>query len=130
MYNRALTPGRVHAETAIEQIESDRIQILEEKLMKRSFTLGAAAVLAIVVTGAACRKDPPVTQPAPAPAAAKPPETRPATPPPPPPPPAAAAPAPTEEEIFAKMTLDELNAKGVLADVLFGFDSTELTPEA
>jgi peptidoglycan-associated lipoprotein len=98
--------------------------------MKRSFTLGAAAVLAIAVTGAACRKDPPVTQPAAAPAAAKPTETRPTTPPPPPPPPAAPTPAPTEEEIFAKMTLDELNAKGVLADVLFAYDSTELTPEA
>ena len=36
------------------------------------------------------------------------------------------APAPTEDEIFAKMTLDELNAKSVLADVFFGFDSAEL----
>jgi len=28
------------------------------------------------------------------------------------------------------MTLAELNAKGVLGDVLFSYDSTELTPEA
>jgi peptidoglycan-associated lipoprotein len=28
------------------------------------------------------------------------------------------------------MTLDELNAKGVLGDVLFGYDSTELTAQA
>jgi peptidoglycan-associated lipoprotein len=105
-------------------------QTLEENLMKRSVTLGAAAILSIALTAAACKK-PPATQPAPPPAAAAQPETRPAPPPPPPPPPAPApAPAPTEEEIFAKMTLDELNAKGVLGDVLFAYDSAELTPEA
>ena len=97
--------------------------------MKRSFTLGAIALLSVSLTSGACKKDPPVTAPPP-PAETKP-ETRPAPPPPPPPPPAPKpAPAPTEEEIFAKMTLDELNAKGVLGDVFFGYDSTELTPEA
>jgi peptidoglycan-associated lipoprotein len=71
---------------------------------------------------------------APAPAPAPPPAPPPTTPPPPPapaPPPPAPAPAPpTEDELFAKMTLDELNAKGVLADVFFALDSAELGPEA
>lgn len=98
--------------------------------MKRSVTLGAAAMLSIALTAGACKK-PPETKPTPPPAAAPQPETRPATPPPPPPPPAAQpAPAPTEEELFAKMTLADLNAKGVLGDVLFAYDSAELTPEA
>ena len=105
-------------------------QMVEENLMKRSVILGAAAILSIAVTAGACKK-PPVTQPPPPPAAAPQPETRPAPPPPPPPPPAPQpAAAPTEDEIFAKMTLDELNAKGVLGDVLFAYDSAELTPEA
>ena len=97
--------------------------------MKRSLTLGAMAVLSVVVTAGACRKEPPVTAPPPATTPA--PVTKPTPPPPPPPPPKAETPpAPTEEELFAKMTLDELNAKGVLGDVLFAYDSAELTPEA
>jgi peptidoglycan-associated lipoprotein len=49
-------------------------------------------------------------------------------PPPPPPPPPAPAPAPpaprplTEEEIFSKKTVDELNAEMPLADVMFDYD--------
>jgi len=98
--------------------------------MKRSLTLGTIAVLSLAVTAGACGKKPPEVKPEAPPAAAKP-ETRPDKPPPPPPPPAPApAAAPTEDEIFAKMTLAELNAKGVLGDVLFSYDSTELTPEA
>jgi peptidoglycan-associated lipoprotein len=98
--------------------------------MKRSLTLGTIAVLSLAVTAGACRKKPPEVKPeAPPPAAAKP-ETRPAAPPAPPPPAPAPAAAPTEDEIFAKTTLAELNAKGILGDVLFGYDSTELTPEA
>jgi peptidoglycan-associated lipoprotein len=99
--------------------------------MMRSVRLLAATVLvsAAMVTAACGKKKvdipaPPPPPPAPAPAT-------PATPPPPPPPPPAPAPpAPTEEQIFAKMTLDELNAKGVLADVFFQFDSVDLSPEA
>jgi peptidoglycan-associated lipoprotein len=98
--------------------------------MKRSFRLGAIAVLSIGLTAGACRKKPPETAPSPQPPAATQPETRPQPPAPPPPPPPAQPPQPTEDEIFAKMTLEQLNAKGVLADVLFGLDSTELTPEA
>jgi peptidoglycan-associated lipoprotein len=49
-------------------------------------------------------------------------------PPPPPPPPPAPAPAPpapkplTEEEIFSKKTVDQLNSEAPLADVRFDYD--------
>jgi peptidoglycan-associated lipoprotein len=104
--------------------------MVEENLMKRSVTLGAAAIVLMALTAGACKK-PPTTAPPPPAATAAQPETRPATPPPPPPPPAPQpAPPPTEEELFAKMTLADLNAKGLLGDVLFAYDSAELTPEA
>lgn len=100
--------------------------------MNRSLRLGAIALLAIVLTAGACGKKKPVVpapQPAPPPAAQ--PETRQPAPPPPPAPPKAETPRPlTEEEIFAKTTLEELNAKGLLGDVFFAYDSTELKPEA
>ena len=98
--------------------------------MKRSVTLGAAAIVLMALTAGACKK-PPTTAPPPPATTAPQPETRPASPPPPPPPPAPQpAPPPTEEEVFAKMTLADLNAKGLLGDVLFAYDSAELTPEA
>ena len=99
--------------------------------MKRRFTLGAAAVISMALAAGACRdKKPPVVSPPPPPPAQTQPETKPQPPPPPPPPPAEQPRQPTEDEIFAKTTLDELNAKGVLGDVLFGLDSFELTADA
>jgi peptidoglycan-associated lipoprotein len=85
------------------------------------FSLGAAA----------CAKKPP----APAPAAPAPPPAAPAAPksPPPPPPPATpppAAPALTEEEIFAKKTLEALNAERPLADVFFDLDEASVRDDA
>jgi peptidoglycan-associated lipoprotein len=72
-----------------------------------------------------------VETPKPAPTPPPPAEPAKPTPPPPPPPPPAEKPrVPTEEELFAKMTLDELNKKGVLTDVFFALDSIELTSEA
>jgi peptidoglycan-associated lipoprotein len=64
---------------------------------------------------------PPVVtqQPPPAP----PPQTN---PPPSVPPP----PAPTEEEIFARLTLAELNAKKPLEDVYFAYDKADLSDKA
>jgi len=80
-------------------------------------------VLLVTLTVTACaKKIPPPPPPPPAPPAA------PAPPPPPPPPPPAPAPAPappralTEEEIFAKKTVDELNKEMPLADVSFDYD--------
>lgn len=96
--------------------------------MKR-FASGAALVLAVALTAAACAKKTPEPPP---PAPTAPPEaTKPAPPPPPPPPPPAPAPpAPTEDEIFAKKTLEQLNAEKPLADVYFDYDSTDLSAEA
>jgi peptidoglycan-associated lipoprotein len=84
-----------------------------------------AIVLLVVLTVSACsRRTPP---PAPPPPAPPPVATAPAPPPPPPPPPPAPAPAPaprplTEEEIFAKKTVAELNAEMPLGDVRFDYD--------
>jgi peptidoglycan-associated lipoprotein len=89
-----------------------------------------AAILAIALTGGACAKKAPEPPP---PAPTAPPKPEPTTPKPPPPPPPAPPEKPrelTEEEIFAKMSLDELNKKGVLSDVFFALDSTELTQES
>jgi peptidoglycan-associated lipoprotein len=96
--------------------------------MKR-VALGSALVLAVVLTASACAKKAP-EPPAPAPTA-PPPATKPETPPPPPPPPPAPKPAaPTEEELFAKKTLEQLNAEKPLADVFFAYDSIDLSEEA
>ena len=93
--------------------------------MMRSFRMFAViVVVSTPCSTTACGKKK-VDTPAPPP---PPPPPPPATTPPPPPPrrrrprrPRAAA--PTEDELFARMTLDELNAKGVLADVFFAYDS-------
>ena len=95
----------------------------------RRFASGAAILLALSLTAGACAKKapeppPPATPPPPA-------ETKPeAPPPPPPPPPAPTPPAPTEDEIFSKKTLEQLNAEKPLADVYFAYDSTDLSEEA
>ncbi len=79
---------------------------------------------------AACGKKPPPPPPAPPP----PPPVE-ATPPPPPPPPPAPTPTPetrvpTEDEIFARMSLEELIAKKPLGDVFFLLDKSDLADEA
>ena len=88
-----------------------------------------SAVLAIAVAG--CHKKVPAPAPAPPP---PPPATAPATPPPPPPPPAPTpAPAPrplTEEEIFARKSVDQLNAEKPLDDVFFDLDKSEFRDDA
>ena len=84
-------------------------------------------MVALALAGGACAKKkvaPPPAVAAPAPTTTP---TRPDSPPPPPPPPAAPQPAaPTEEEIFSKSTLEELNAQKPLADVLFGYDAIDI----
>lgn len=87
-----------------------------------------ATVLMVVLTVSACsKKVPPPPPPPPEPPAA------PAPPPPPPPPPPAPAPAPppapkplTEEELFSKKTLDQLNAEMPLGDVMFAYDQSAI----
>jgi peptidoglycan-associated lipoprotein len=99
--------------------------------MIRRFSVCAAVVLMVAVTGAACHRNPKPQPPAPAPAPAAPPPTTPAPPPPPPAaPPPAPAPAPTEAEIFRNKTLEQLNAEKPLGDVFFSLDSTDLGDEA
>jgi peptidoglycan-associated lipoprotein len=82
-----------------------------------------ALLLAVVVSGiVGCGKKPPAPAPEPPPPAVA---EAPPPPPPPPPPPAPAAPKPlTEEELFAKMSLEEANRQ--LTDVYFDLDSSTL----
>ncbi len=95
-------------------------------LRYRSLTL--ALCLTTVLAVSACGKKKPVVAPAPAPPAA----TKPDNPPPPPPAPAPTPETrvPTDEELFGKMTLEELNAKKPLGDAYFSLDSAELNEEA
>ena len=98
--------------------------------MTRTACLSVAVVLAAALTAGACAKKKPVP-PAPAPTPPPPVEKTTPAPPPPPPPPPKPAPAPlSEEEIFSRMTLDELNAKRPLGDVFFDYDSVTVKPEA
>src|SRR5687767_6446822 len=92
--------------------------------MRRFLLVGALCAI-LGLTAAACKR--PV--PAPAPTPAPPPAAPAPPPPPPPPPPQPPPPAPpplTEDQIFAKKTVDQLNAERPLADVLFDYDSAAL----
>jgi peptidoglycan-associated lipoprotein len=90
---------------------------------RRRYTwLTTLVLLAVFVTACAKKIPPPPPPPPPEPPAA------PAPPPPPPPPPPAprATPPPerplTEEELFSRKSLDQLNAEMPLADVTFDYD--------
>ena len=97
--------------------------------MIRSLRYCAALVVVIGMTTVACGKKQPET-PAPAPPPPEQPATKPPAPPPPPPPPQPAPPAvPTEDELYEKMTNDEV-AQKYLADVFFAYDSIELNEQS
>jgi peptidoglycan-associated lipoprotein len=97
--------------------------------MSRSFRYGAAIAIVVATMTVACGKKEPAT-PAPPPPPPEAPATKPAPPPPPPPPPPAPKPAePTEDELYAKMTPDEV-AKKYLSDVFFAYDSIELDEQS
>ena len=101
--------------------------------MIRSFRgCATAALLCSALTVGACgKKTPPAVAPAPPPVAAPAPEpTKPAPPPAPTPAPAPAPRALTEDEIFEKATVEELNKQGILADSFFALDSVELNQES
>ena len=99
---------------------------------RRNRLLSVVVVLGAVVLINACgKKQPPVTPPPPPP----PPAAQPAPPPPAPPPapaptPPPPPPAPTEAEVFAKMSLSELNAQKPLAEVFFEYDQSDLSDTA
>src|SRR5471032_2672513 len=102
----------------------------------RLFSVVAVGVL-VAVAAAGCHKKVP-QQTAAAPSSASAPLTgATATPPPPPPPPAplpsptAAAPSRlTDEDLFGRKTLDELNADRPLSDVFFDLDKSEIREDA
>ena len=89
--------------------------------------IALASVIAIAVAG--CHKKVPAAAPAPPP-----PPTAPATPPrPTPPPPPTPVPAPqplSDEEIFARKSVDQLNAERPLDDVFFDLDKSEIREDA
>ena len=98
--------------------------------MIRARSLVSAMVVsaALALATAGCHKNPPPVTPAPPPP--PPPAATPAPPAPPPPPaPPAAAPAPrplTEDEIFARKSVDQLNSEKPLDDVFFDLDRSDI----
>jgi peptidoglycan-associated lipoprotein len=92
-------------------------------------TIALSAALAVAVAG--CHKKAPATVPPPPP---PPPPTAPPSPPPPARPPAPApAPAPrplSEEEVFARKSVDQLNAERPMDDVFFDLNKEELREDA
>ena len=99
--------------------------------MRRGVRVFAAIALTALIGVSACGKKKPAPVPPPPPPPVAQPTTTPAPPPPPPPAPRETAPAPlTEEEIFAKSTLEELNAKKPLADAFFDLDSQQIRDDA
>ena len=92
-------------------------------------TIALSAALAVAAAG--CHKKVAPAAPPPPP---PPPPTAPVTPPPPsPPPPPAAAPAPrplSEEEIFARKSVDQLNAEKPMDDVFFDLDKYAVRDDA
>jgi peptidoglycan-associated lipoprotein len=98
--------------------------------LRRSVLLPVATLLVFVTVASCARRTPP---PAPPPPAPPPPVAAAPPPPPPPPPPPAPAPAPkplTEEEIFARKTLEELNKERPLAEVYFDYDQSTIRDDA
>jgi peptidoglycan-associated lipoprotein len=98
--------------------------------MKRGARVCAVAALAVALSVSACGKKKPAPPPAAPPPPAEAPRTNPAPPPPPPPAPREEPKPLSEEEIFAKKTLDELNAEKPLSDVFFDLDQSQLRADA
>jgi peptidoglycan-associated lipoprotein len=98
------------------------------RVRRLASALVLGTVLAIVAAG--CHKKVPPAAPAPPPP--PPPAVTPAPPPPPPPPPAPTpAPRPlTEEEIFARKSVADLNAERPLDDAYFDLDKSEIRDDA
>jgi peptidoglycan-associated lipoprotein len=103
---------------------------MSPRLWKSLLLSGAAGLLAVTV---ACggKKAPPHAPPPPPPPTPQTPAVVNTPPPPPPvapqPPPPPPPPAPTERELWAKMTVAELNAQKPLEDVFFDLDKSDLT---
>jgi peptidoglycan-associated lipoprotein len=100
--------------------------------MRRGVRAFAVIALTALVAVSACGKKKPAPPPAaPPPAPAQQPTTAPTPPPPPPAAPRETPPAPlTEDEIFARATLDEVNAQKPLGDAYFDLDSQQIRDDA
>jgi peptidoglycan-associated lipoprotein len=104
----------------------------------RAFVFVLALGAAVVLPAAGCgKKDPEVAVNPPPPPPPPPPPTPTPKPPPPPPPKPPAPPAPTaeaptltEEQLFAKKTLEQLNAEKPLSDVFFDLDQSTIRDDA
>jgi peptidoglycan-associated lipoprotein len=95
------------------------------KVRGRFTWLMTMVLVAVFVTACAKKVPPPPPPPPPEPPAAPAAPPPPPTPPPAPRPAAAPAPAPlTEDELFARKTLDQLNGEMPLADVAFDYDKS------
>jgi peptidoglycan-associated lipoprotein len=96
------------------------------KAARRFVCLVSLCILVAVVSG--CGKKAPVAAPPPPPPAATP------APPPPPPPPPPTPPAPpaslSDEELFNRKTLDQLNSERPLSDVFFDLDESVVRDDA
>ena len=99
--------------------------------MNRGARLCATLALAGLVGVSACgKKKPAPPSPAPPPQAAAP-KTTPAQPPPPPAPPRETPPPPlSEDEMFARKSLDDLNREKPLGDAYFDLDSSQIRTDA
>lgn len=92
-----------------------------------SWVLAAGALAVTIACGA--KQPPPTVAPPPPPpvVTATPPPQPPPPPPPPPPAPVVVPSQPTEDEVFASWTLDQLNERRPLDDVYFAYDSADLS---
>jgi peptidoglycan-associated lipoprotein len=90
-----------------------------------------AVLLAAAVAASGCGKKKPAP-PAPAPPVTEAPRTTtpPAPPPPPAPPRETTPPTPTEDEIFARKSLEQLNNEHPLGDAYFDLDSNQIRSDA
>jgi peptidoglycan-associated lipoprotein len=86
--------------------------------------------LAVAVSVAACGKKKPAVAPAPPPAPVAQPTIQPPPPPPPAPPRETPPPPLSEEDIFAKTSLEDLNAQHPLGDAFFALDSSQIEGDA
>jgi peptidoglycan-associated lipoprotein len=100
--------------------------------MTRGVRVFAAIALTAVVAVSACAKKKPAPPPAaPATAPVEQPRTAPAPPPPPQPAPRETPQRPlTDDEIFSRTTLEELNGQKPLSDAYFDLDSQQIRDDA
>ena len=105
-------------------------------LRLRACVLVLVALTAAALPLAGCGKKAPEVAVAPPPPPPPPPAPAPPPPPSPPPPPAPAPPPPapepvlTEEQLFARKTLEQLNAEKPLGDVYFDLDESTIRDDA